>query len=137
MNDTTNNPNGESSHTKERLATLEAAIKYHSHSLDDISKTLKEVVKIQAMLANQRDEILQMTKSLDWVVESTYRQDKDLSNEKLKIESLRGKLDKAVQENNTLGEQVKTNTRIIKLAIAILVLVVAPSGVAFLASIVL
>lgn len=136
----TNNTDGpsnvESPQTKERLATLEATIKYHTNSLEEISNTLKEVVKIQSMLANQREEILQMTKSLDWVTEAAYRQDKELSNERIKIDAIRSRLNIAMQENAELSNQVITNSRIIKIFSVIASLIIAPIVVAIVISLV-
>lgn len=45
---------------RERMASLEATNNFHRETLNDISVSLKEVVKTQHVLANQRDEIYKL-----------------------------------------------------------------------------
>lgn len=123
--------------TKERLASLEASIQYHSNALEETSKTLKEVVKTQAMLANQREEITKITSGLSWASDLLHAHDKELSNRAITIDTLHRDVDELKKANKELREQVKANARFIKTVSTIALAILTPTvatilGVLFL-----
>lgn len=123
----------QSDKTKERLASLEAVIQYHSNALEEISNTLKEVVKTQAMLANQREEITNITSGLSWASDLLHNHDKELSNRAIAIDVLHKDVDELKETNKELQDQVKANARFIKTVSAIGLAIVAPSAATILA----
>ncbi len=123
-------------HIKERLATLEAANKYHKDSLDEISKTLKEVVKIQGMLANQREEMLKISESLNSFGDVIHQQDKLLSNTMLEVQSTKNELHQLKDELKECQIKTANNTRFVKNASWVLTSILVPLVIAVVAALI-
>jgi septal ring factor EnvC (AmiA/AmiB activator) len=126
MHDTNTDTHGDGvSHVVgERIAALETTSKHHSFLLDDIASTLKEVVKLQALLANQTEENRQITKNLAWSIDSIHRQDKQLSNEKIKTDTIHDELLIVKKRNSEISEQVKVTNRVLGVLAAVIVITV-------------
>lgn len=64
-NNTTSSTNPSDASLRERLASLETENMFNKETLGEISTTLKEVVKTQHILANQKDEIEKVVRIAD------------------------------------------------------------------------
>lgn len=119
---------------KERLATLEASNRYHKDALDEISKTLKEVVKIQGMLANQREEMLKISESLNSYGDIVHQQDKLISTTIMEVQTSKEEISELKREIKDIQEQSKANTRFVKNASWVLTTILAPLVIAMIAT---
>lgn len=114
----------------ERVASLEAANEFNKESLQEISNTLKEVVKTQALLANQRDEMLKIAESIRELSALVHDHDKSMSNISYRTQELEVKvksLDTGLDETKS---EAKSNTKSLRIAVGVLTTIVIPLSIA-------
>lgn len=128
--------NNQNDHIKERLATLEASNRYHKDSLDEISKTLKEVVKIQGMLANQREEMIKISESLNSFGEIIHNQDKLLSNTMMEVHNMKEEIAAIKKELEETKAESTNNSRFVKNASWVLTSILVPLVIAVAAALI-
>jgi len=112
----------------ERVASLEAANEFNKESLQEISNTLKEVVKTQTLLANQRDELLKISDSVSQIAEMLHRHDKELSNIKYRLAETEKELGRIKDELKATQQEASNNAKTLKIAIGGLTSVVIPTA---------
>lgn len=120
---------------RERMATLEAENAFNRETLTEISGTLKEVVRTQHILANQKDEI-------DKLVKVTAAAQEDLHTLQQKSIMTEANLQGATKDIDLLQRTVKAlegsvsdNHHFVKTMSKVLTVVVTPVIILFLAQV--
>lgn|SRR5690554_876640 len=111
---------------KERVRSLEVANEFHKDSLADISKTLGEVVKVQTMLANQREQIVKIVESLENITRSMHEYDKRLNQYKFTLDEIEKDFGQLLSEFNKTKEKTERNSRVVKIGGYILTAILVP-----------
>jgi len=111
---------------KERVRSLEVANEFHKDSLADISKTLGEVVKVQTMLANQREQIVKIVESLENITRSMHEYDKRLNQYKFTLDEIEKDFGQLLSEFSKTKEKTERNSRVVKIGGYILTAILVP-----------
>jgi len=111
---------------KERVRSLEVANEFHKESLADISKTLSEVVKVQTMLANQREQIVKIVESLENITRSMHEYDKRLNQYKFTLDEIEKDFGQLLSEFNKTKEKTERNSRVVKIGGYVLTAILVP-----------
>lgn len=111
---------------RERMASLEATNNFHRETLNDISSSLKEVVKTQHVLANQRDEILKLVKTVADIQHSMSAYNQDNFEVAFKINSLTAKVASLENGHVEVRKEVTENTHFVKLATKVITVILIP-----------
>lgn len=119
----------------ERIKSLEVSNEYHREALNEISNTLKEVVKIQSMLASQREEIVKIAQSIDSITRSLHDHDIRLGQSKMTLEEIRKDFDQLNSDFNETKQKADNNARFTKLVTGIVTLVGVPLVIAIITKI--
>ena len=118
------------SNIKERLSVLETANKFHQESLDEISTTLKRVVETQAMLANQREELIKISDSLHNLTEKVNSHETTLQKYEMKIDHMADRMNTVDDEVEEISKQTQQNTRFVRIATYVVTSIMVPAGLA-------
>lgn len=114
----------------ERVASLEAANEFNKESLQEISATLKEVVKTQSMLANQRDEILKIAESVRKLSNLVHDHDKDIANLTYRLHQAEIEAKQTSELLQQTRDESRANTRILRIAVGVISTAMVPLGIA-------
>lgn len=121
---------------RERMAMLEATNSYHQESLKEISASLKEVVRTQHILANQKDEIIKLVDGLRETKEDVASLKSYRDTQLVKYEAMYAKMNEHKMKIRELEESVSQNSHFMKTVTKVSALVLSSSVVAQLVSIV-
>lgn len=104
----------------ERMAAIEAAHQFHRDTLTELSSSMREVVKTQHVLANQKRDIENLVKSVENLHQSVSEIGNQAKEESFSLRELvarveRGeqKLDTIEQGHNTVVERVEKNANFV------------------------
>lgn len=120
---------------KERIKSLEVSNSFHKESLSEINKTLSEVVKVQHMLANQREQIVKIADSLETLTKSMHDYDKRLNQYKFTLSEIEKDFGELLVEFNKTKEKTERNSRFVKTAGYVLTGILVPLVIAVIKSI--
>lgn len=111
---------------RERMASLEATNNFHRETLHEISSSLKEVVKTQHVLANQRDEILKLVKTVSEVQQNMAVYNQETFELKFQVRS-NAELVKTLQTQYlAVKKDADNNTHFVKLLTKIFSVIMVP-----------
>lgn len=110
----------------ERVASLEVSNTFHTESLVEISNTLKEVVKVQAMLANQREQIVKIVESVESMSKNMHEYDKRLNQYKFTLGEIEKDFDQLLVQFNETKSRSEQNARFVKTAGYVLTGILVP-----------
>lgn len=111
---------------RERMATLEATNDFHRETLNDISSSLREVVKTQHVLANQRDEIHKLIKVVSEIQTDMASFKQNVFEVEYKSQAQTEQIKMLLDRCKRLREEVDANTHFIKTAAKIISAIAIP-----------
>lgn len=111
---------------KERIKSLEVSNSFHKESLSEIHSTLNEVVKVQHMLANQREQIIKIADSLENLTSTMHEYDKRLNQYKFTLGEIEKDFGELLVEFNKTKESTEKNSRFVKTAGYVLTGILVP-----------
>lgn len=111
---------------RERMATLEATNDFHRETLNDISSSLREVVKTQHVLANQRDEIHKLIKVVSEIQTDMVSFKQNVFEVEYKSQAQTEQIKMLLDRCKRLREEVDANTHFIKTAAKIISAIAIP-----------
>lgn len=111
---------------RERMASLEATNNFHRETLNDISSSLKEVVKTQHVLANQRDEILKLVRVVAEIQQEMVSYKQDTFEMKYKVKTTLAKVEDMTKRYESMVDKVNTNANFVKNASKVISAIIVP-----------
>lgn len=111
---------------RERMASLEATNNFHRETLNDISVSLKEVVKTQHVLANQRDEITKLIKSVADIQTEMINSRQHTFEMSFKVDEQAKAVRDMTAKYEALATKVGDNSNFVKLSTKIISAIIVP-----------
>lgn len=106
----------------ERIAVVENQQAYHKETLNEISNTLKEVVKTQHTLANQNKDLKKLNDSVDCLIENYHSLEKKYEILNHRLETAENNFNdlKKVERDKDSEKRVSRNKLIVGIVVTVL-----------------
>lgn len=115
---------------RERLASLEATNDFHRETLNDISTSMKEVVKTQHVLANQKDEIHKLVRHMTEVQAELSKTKQDLFEIGFKAQTAAKQISELKSKHDAMANEVESNSFVVKFISIIATTIIVPMAIA-------